>query len=101
MYETWQQLQHVRLLVESRNGQQVCTMLLRMVAAAACCTVSLLLPLLLSVCDMVLVQDLCVHSQQLQQQLRSCGISQQLTTWHLNIHTSCDLLPIYVVDKLG
>jgi hypothetical protein len=104
-------LQHVRVLVEGRDVQQVCTVLLlgtlcwallcMGAAAAACCRVSRLLPLLLSVCDMILVQNLCQRSQQLQQQFRHCGISQQLTARHLNIGAGCYLLSIYVLDKLS
>jgi hypothetical protein len=103
------------MLVEGRNGQQVCAQLLlgtwcwrllQMVAAAAaaCCRVALLLllPLLPSVCDMVLVQDYCVHNQQLQQQLRNCGISQQLAARHLIISAGVmtyDVLCDCIVDK--
>jgi hypothetical protein len=69
-------------------------------AAAACCRVSLLLPLLLlSVCDTILVQDNCVRSQQLQQQLRNCWISQQLKARRASVNSTCDLLR--TVDKLG
>jgi hypothetical protein len=100
------------VLVEGSNGQQVCAKLLlgtlcwallRLVAAAAaaataCCRVLLLLPLLLSVCNMVLVQDYCVGSQQLQQQLRDCGISQQLTARSLSFDIS--VATLNVADKL-